>query len=189
MKKLFGHKIILFKPTPHRFRVLRGSYVLILCSLCALVANSHAGGFWFADGSAVSPFETQSITQEFADSHYLQDLDATDKILIKTPGFGNDLKLHSSDADMKFNVGSGSGVLEIWAARMVVSRDVSISGKLSSASTAPDPEWEFPGRYVGNRDYNDNRYIQRIGGITVNHTIQTGDTLQIQNGIITAINP
>ena len=42
---------------------------------------------------------------------------------------------------------------------------------------------------VINRTYADTRYIQRTEGITVNHTIQAGDVLQIQNGIITAINP
>ena len=40
-----------------------------------------------------------------------------------------------------------------------------------------------------NRSYADSRYIQRTEGITINHTIQAGDILQIQNGIITAINP
>lgn len=40
-----------------------------------------------------------------------------------------------------------------------------------------------------NRGYADNRYVQRSEGITTNHTFQVGDILQIQNGIITAINP
>jgi len=40
-----------------------------------------------------------------------------------------------------------------------------------------------------NRTYADTRYIQRTEGITTNHTFQVGDVLQIQNGIITAINP
>ncbi len=39
------------------------------------------------------------------------------------------------------------------------------------------------------RSYADTRYIQRTEGITTTHTIQAGDVLQIQNGIITAINP
>ena len=40
-----------------------------------------------------------------------------------------------------------------------------------------------------NRTYADTRHLKRTEGITVNHTIQAGDVLQIQNGIITAINP
>jgi hypothetical protein len=40
-----------------------------------------------------------------------------------------------------------------------------------------------------NRSYADNRYVQQSTGITTNHTFQAGDVLQIQNGIITAINP
>ncbi len=136
---------------------LKNSFIpSLLCSLCSLVANSQAGGSWLADGRSIQP---QSITREFADNRYLQDHDAGDIILIETPGFGNDLKLHSSDSDMKFNVGSGTGVFEIWTARMAVDGDVTISGELSTASTAPNPEWEFPGRYVGNRDYNDVRYL------------------------------
>ena len=39
------------------------------------------------------------------------------------------------------------------------------------------------------KEFADNRYIQRTEGITTTHIIQVGDTLQIQNGIITAINP
>ncbi len=42
---------------------------------------------------------------------------------------------------------------------------------------------------VINRSYADTRYIKRSEGISTNHTFQTGDVLQIQNGIITAINP
>ncbi len=42
---------------------------------------------------------------------------------------------------------------------------------------------------VVNRSYADTRYIKRSEGITTNHTFQAGDVLQIQNGIITAINP
>jgi len=40
-----------------------------------------------------------------------------------------------------------------------------------------------------NRTYADNRYVMQSAGITTNHTFQAGDVLQIQNGIITAINP
>lgn len=40
-----------------------------------------------------------------------------------------------------------------------------------------------------NRTYADNRYVQKSAGITTNHTFQAGDVLQIQNGVITAINP
>jgi hypothetical protein len=40
-----------------------------------------------------------------------------------------------------------------------------------------------------NRSYADNRYVQQSTGITTNYTIQAGDVLQIQNGVITAINP
>ena len=42
---------------------------------------------------------------------------------------------------------------------------------------------------VINRSYADTRYIKRSEGITTNHTFQAGDVLQVQNGIITAINP
>jgi len=40
-----------------------------------------------------------------------------------------------------------------------------------------------------NRSYADNRYVQQSTGITTNYTFQTGDVLQIQSGVITAINP
>jgi len=40
-----------------------------------------------------------------------------------------------------------------------------------------------------NRSYADSRYLKRTEGITTNHTFQAGDVLQIQNGLITAINP
>lgn len=40
-----------------------------------------------------------------------------------------------------------------------------------------------------NRTYADNRYVQQSTGITTNYTVQAGDVLQIQNGVITAINP
>lgn len=40
-----------------------------------------------------------------------------------------------------------------------------------------------------NQRAGDARYIQRTEGITTNYTFQAGDVLQIQNGIITAINP
>lgn len=40
-----------------------------------------------------------------------------------------------------------------------------------------------------NQRTGDARYIQRTEGITTNYTFQAGDVLQIQNGIITAINP
>ena len=138
---------------------------------------------------AVGTYDECIVSRGFANSHYVQDKDLGMGILIETSDFGRDLKLHSRDSDMKFDVGSGSGVLEIWTARMAVAGDVTVSGELTSASTAPDPEWEFPGRYVGNRDYNDNRYIQRSEGITTIYHPQAGDVLQIQNGIITAINP
>jgi len=39
------------------------------------------------------------------------------------------------------------------------------------------------------RCYADTRYLMRSEGITTNHTVQAGDVLQIQNGLITAINP
>ncbi len=51
-------------------------------------------------------------------------------------------------------------------------------------STVPDDN-----SAVMNRSYADTRYLKRSEGITVNHTVQAGDVLQIQNGIITAINP
>jgi hypothetical protein len=40
-----------------------------------------------------------------------------------------------------------------------------------------------------NRGYADNRYVMQSTGITTNHTVQAGDVLHIQNGVITAINP
>jgi len=40
-----------------------------------------------------------------------------------------------------------------------------------------------------NRGYADVRYLMRTEGMTATHTIQAGDVLQIQNGLITAINP
>lgn len=42
---------------------------------------------------------------------------------------------------------------------------------------------------IMNRSYADSRYIQRTEGINTNYTLQAGDVLQIQNGIVTAINP
>lgn len=42
---------------------------------------------------------------------------------------------------------------------------------------------------IVSRGYADSRYLRRSEGVTVNHTLQAGDVLQIQNGIITAINP
>ena len=39
------------------------------------------------------------------------------------------------------------------------------------------------------RGFADNRYVLQSTGITTNYTIQAGDVLQIQNGVITAINP
>jgi hypothetical protein len=42
---------------------------------------------------------------------------------------------------------------------------------------------------IMNRSYADNRYVQKSSGITTNYTVQAGDVLQIQNGVITAINP
>lgn len=42
---------------------------------------------------------------------------------------------------------------------------------------------------IVSKGYADGRYLQRTEGITTNHTIQAGDVLQIQNGLITAINP
>jgi hypothetical protein len=42
---------------------------------------------------------------------------------------------------------------------------------------------------IVSRGYADARYLKRTEGITTNHTFQAGDVLQIQNGLITAINP
>lgn len=42
---------------------------------------------------------------------------------------------------------------------------------------------------IVSKGYADGRYLQRTEGITTNHTFQAGDVLQIQNGLITAINP
>ncbi|MBN2162816.1 MAG: hypothetical protein JXR25_05105 [Pontiellaceae bacterium] len=39
------------------------------------------------------------------------------------------------------------------------------------------------------RGFADNRYVLQSAGITTNYTVQAGDVLQIQNGVITAINP
>ena len=153
-------------------RLKKSSILGLLCSLCFLVSNSFAGGSWIADGCAVQTLENQFITSEFADAHYVNDKDLGDGILIETASFGRDLKLHSRDSDMKFNVGSGSGVLDVWAARMAVNGDVSIAHELSTASTAPDPEWEFPGRYVGNRDYNDARYATFAQGVLLDSAVQ-----------------
>ncbi|MBN2164312.1 MAG: hypothetical protein JXR25_02355 [Pontiellaceae bacterium] len=40
-----------------------------------------------------------------------------------------------------------------------------------------------------NRGFADGRYVMQSIGITTNYTIQAGDVLQIQDGVITAINP
>ena len=75
------------------------------------------------------------------------------------------------------------GVLEFGEEANISTEEGTLEGNWYLGSVANDNS------ALINRSYADTRYLQRAEGITTNHTVQAGDVLQIQSGLITAINP
>lgn len=170
-------------------------------SVVDFMEHRLGGGWWLQD---VMDDPKAVIHKEYADNRYVRSSVSNENLTIfryaddpqqghkkitlraAAPGVGDVSVV--VDPEEGFVVYSGTDV----AARISSSTirlgasytEMEIVGSevyLYADATAPD--------HALNRRTGDTRYIQRTEGITANHAIQAGDVLQIQNGIITAINP
>ena len=214
--KTFFPKIILPKTRPHRIRPLFYDFRLLVAVLCLLSAvlcqPSRAGGSWLVDGESVQSLEVQTTN---ADPNALY-TDGTRTMAaalefapsVSSPSTGlfkadvpwdglYDFFIMDEDNEAihLFNGSAGffpTSDLYIYGSTL---GDNNGGGEISMGEmTLRGGSWliDAVGPYaecIISRGYADSRYIMRTEGITVNHTIQAGDVLQIQNGIITAINP
>jgi hypothetical protein len=205
--KLSCLKIILPKSRPHRIRPLSSDFRLLAAVLCLLSAVlcpfARAGGSWLVDGQAVQTLEVSTATdprvvtavQPSATNEHLTIFRYADdpqqdhkKITIRAaaPGVGDVSAVVNPEEGFVVYSG-GETVARLSASSMrlgTVDTEIEILGSdVYLYADASDPD------HALNRRTGDNRYIKRTEGITVNHTIQAGAVLQIQNGIITAINP
>ncbi len=160
------------------------------------------GGTWMLD--AVGPYDECIITRGFADNRYIRSAVSNENVSLYC--YADDPQQSHKKITIR---AAASGVGDVTATvdpeeGFVVDDQWGRAARISSASMrlgTGNTEIEIMGSDVYlyadatsadhalNRRTGDNRYIQRSEGITTNHTFQAGDVLQIQNGIITAINP
>lgn len=182
--------------------------VALFAFLVSFVANTHASGSWLVDGQIV-----QTPTAD-PDAIYIDGTRHMEAPLCFAPSVANpysklfrayipwteayaDIFILDEDEEVLWlstsqNINFGVGSLFISSTQLT---SLSYGGSINfEERSLGGGGWilttvENSSYAILNRTYADTRYIQRSEGITVNHTIQAGDILQIQNGIITAINP
>jgi hypothetical protein len=161
-----------------------------------------SGGGWMAMSVADDPWAI--INRNYADSRYVQSSVQNEHISIycyaddpqqdhkkitiraTAPGVG--------DVTATVDPEEGFVVDDQWGrAARISSSGMRLGTNNTEIEILGSEVWLYPDAtspaHALNRRTGDARYIQRSEGITTNHTFQAGDVLQIQNGIITAINP
>ena len=181
----------------------------LLCFLCLFVANTHAGGSWLVDGQAVQTLEVQTTNADpnalYTDgTRTMQaplafDTSVTSLFRAYTPwdGMYDFFVLDENLEAVKLCNGSVGfyPTSDLYIFGTTLGDDSGGGGRVDIGEmTLKGGYWQVDtvGPYdesIITRGFGNSTYIQRTEGITVNHTIQAGDVLQIQNGIITAINP
>jgi hypothetical protein len=187
----------------------------VICLLASVLCQpSRAAGSWLVDGQAVQSLEVQTTNDDPAALHTDGTRSMQAPLIFAeetlSPGTGlisawspweDEYDLFGfDDGNETFVLCPTYSSLGFEAANFIFNGNGSIDFAGGSAHISFE-EYTFGGggwymsavandpTAVLNRSYADSRYIQRTEGIAVNHTIQAGDVLQIENGIITAINP
>ena len=176
----------------------------MLLALCCLLSQAHAAGSWLADGQPVDSPEalfTDGSTTMQAPLVFDPCVSSAVSGLFKATvpwDFEYDfftfnetyetIVLSPSISSLGFEAGNlvlhGGGVITHPGEGTSINfEEHSLNGGWFL------PTVENDAYTLMNRTYADTRYLLRTEGITVNHTIQAGDVLQIQDGLITAINP
>lgn len=186
---------------------------LAICFLSAVLCPPvRAGGSWIVDGQAVQSLEVQTTNDDPAALHtdgsrkmtaplvYESNVSSASTGLLRAyfppeAGYIEILLVDEDEEVMRLSSSSNVGLMigDLFISSSSVF-NTSMGTKIAFEDQMFEGGWMIDSvlnnNYaVMNRSYADNRYLLKSAGITTTHTIQAGDVLQIQNGIIIAINP